>query len=139
MTFSKMIFLRNQGKIYKIGIDGLDTDESSVNHFGLIANLFLELREKYSLSTSATCFQWKLGHVVEQDRNMFANEILNVLHKDGNLFQRYELRMTVYMGKSICKSLPKIYRSEAFTYINQKSVLWNEKNCKWALILRLER
>ena len=49
MTFSKMIFLRNQGKIYKIGIDGLDTDESSVNHFGLIANLLLELREKYSL------------------------------------------------------------------------------------------
>ena len=49
MTFSKMIFLRNQGKIYKIGTDGLDTDESSVNHFGLIANLLLELREKYSL------------------------------------------------------------------------------------------
>ena len=29
--------------------NGLDIDESSVNHFGLIANLLLELREKYSL------------------------------------------------------------------------------------------
>ena len=126
MTFSKMIFLRNQGKIYKIGIDGLDTDESSVNHFGLIANPFLELREKYSLSTSATCFQWKLGHIVEQDRNMFAN-ILKVLHKDGNLFQSYELRMTVHMGKFICKSLPKIYKSEVFTYIKAKKCFVERK------------
>ena len=38
------------------GFNGLDTDESSVNHFDLIANLLLELREKYNMSTSATCF-----------------------------------------------------------------------------------
>ena len=127
MTFSKMIFLRNQGKIFKKGTNRLNTDESSVNHFGLIANLFLELREKYNLSTSATCFNWKVGHIVEQDRNMFANKILNVLHKDGNLFQSYELRMTVHMGKSICKSLPKIYKSEVFTYIKAKTCFVERK------------
>ena len=38
------------------GLNGLDTDKSSVNHFDLIANLLLELREKYNMSTSATCF-----------------------------------------------------------------------------------
>ena len=38
------------------GFDGLDTDESSVNHFDLIAHLLLELREKYNMSISATCF-----------------------------------------------------------------------------------
>ena len=38
------------------GTNGLDIDESSVNHFDLIANLLLELREKYNMSTSATCF-----------------------------------------------------------------------------------
>ena len=80
------------------GTNGLDTDESSVNHFDLIANLLLELREKYNVSTSATCFiREKLGHIVEQDRNMFANKILKVLHKDENFVQSYELRMTVHM------------------------------------------
>ena len=63
---------------------------------------------------------------------MFANKILKMLHKDGNLFQSHELRMTVHMGKSICKRLPKIYKSEVFTYIKAM-------NYKWALILRLER
>ena len=38
------------------GFNGLDTDESSVNHFDLIANLLLELREKYNMSTSAPRF-----------------------------------------------------------------------------------
>ena len=38
------------------GFSGLDTDESSVNHFDLIANLLLELREKYNMSTSAPRF-----------------------------------------------------------------------------------
>ena len=38
------------------GFNELDTDESCVNHFDLIANLLLELREKYNMSTSATCF-----------------------------------------------------------------------------------
>ena len=48
------------------GTNGLDTDESSVNHFDLIANLLLEFREKYHVSTSATCFiSEKLGHIVE--------------------------------------------------------------------------
>ena len=48
--------------------NGLDTDESSVNHVDLIANLLLELREKYNVSTSATCFiSEKLGHLLEQD------------------------------------------------------------------------
>ena len=49
------------------GTNGLDTDESSVNHLDLIANLLLELREKYNLSTSATCFvSEKLGYIVER-------------------------------------------------------------------------
>ena len=38
------------------GFNGLDTDESSVNHFDLIATLLLELREKYNMSTSAPRF-----------------------------------------------------------------------------------
>ena len=37
------------------GFNGSDIDESSVNHFNLIANLLLELRERYNMSTSATC------------------------------------------------------------------------------------
>ena len=75
-----MIFLRHQGKILEV-TDGLYTDESSVNHFDLIANL-LELREKCNSRTSASCFiRVELGHIVEQDRNMFANKILSVLHK----------------------------------------------------------
>ena len=50
------------------------------------------------MSTSATCFiSEKLGYIVEQDRNMFANKILKVLHKDENFVQSYELRMTVHM------------------------------------------
>ena len=49
------------------GTNGLDTDESSVNHLDLIANLLLELREKYNMSTSATCFvSEKLGYIVER-------------------------------------------------------------------------
>ena len=58
---------------------------------------------------------------------MFANKILKVMHKDGNLFQSYELRMTVHMGKSICKSLPKIYKSEVFTYIKAKTCFVERK------------
>ena len=43
-------------------------------------------------------------------------------------------------GKSICKSLPKIYRSKVFIYLHKsKKVSWNQKNCKSALILRLAR
>ena len=38
------------------GFNELDTDESSVNHFDLIAKLLLELREKYNMSTSTPCF-----------------------------------------------------------------------------------
>ena len=38
------------------GFNELDADESSVNHFDLIANLLLVLREKYNMSTSAPCF-----------------------------------------------------------------------------------
>ena len=50
------------------GNNGLDTDESSVNHLDLIANLLLELREKYNVNTSATCFiSEKLGYIVERD------------------------------------------------------------------------
>ena len=49
------------------GTNGLDTDESSVNHLDLIANLLLELREKYNMSTSATCFvSEKLGYIEER-------------------------------------------------------------------------
>ena len=49
------------------GTNGLDTDESSVNHLDLIANLLLELKEKYNMSTSATCFvSEKLGYIVER-------------------------------------------------------------------------
>ena len=39
------------------GFNELDTDESSVNRFDLIAKLLLlELREKYNMSTSTPCF-----------------------------------------------------------------------------------
>ena len=76
MTFNKMIFLRHQGKILEV-TDRLYTDESSVNHFNLIANL-LELREKCNSHTSASCLiRVELGHIVEQDRNMFVNRILS--------------------------------------------------------------
>ena len=62
--------------------------DCSVNHFDLIANLFLELRKKYNLTTSASCLiSEKLGHIVEQDRNMFVNKILSVLLKDENFVQ----------------------------------------------------
>ena len=37
------------------GFNGLDTDESSVNHFHLIANLLLKVRKKYNMSASVTC------------------------------------------------------------------------------------
>ena len=87
------------------GTNGLDTDESNVNHFDLIANVLLEFREKYNVSTSPTCFiSKKLGYIVEQDRNMFANNMLNVLHKDGNFVQSYELRMTVHMVSPFVKA-----------------------------------
>ena len=69
---------------------------------------FIELREKYNVSTSATCFiSEKLGHIVEQDRNMFANKILKVLHKDENFVQSYELRMTVHMISPFLKACQK--------------------------------
>ena len=104
------------------GFNGLDTDESSVNHFDLIANLLLELREKYNVSTSATCFiSEKLGHIVEQDRNMFANKILKVLHKDENFVQSYELRMTVHMVSRFVKACQKFTGQKSLsTYIKAK-------------------
>ena len=34
--------------------NGLDLDESSVDHFDLTANLLFKLREKYNVSTSAS-------------------------------------------------------------------------------------
>ena len=37
------------------GFNELDTDESSVNLFDLIANL-LEFKERYNMSTSTPCF-----------------------------------------------------------------------------------
>ena len=37
------------------GFNELDTDESSVNHFHLIANLLLEVRKKHNMSASVTC------------------------------------------------------------------------------------
>ena len=40
----------------QVGFNGFDTDESSVNQFNLIANLLLELMEKYNMNTSAPCF-----------------------------------------------------------------------------------
>ena len=104
------------------GTNGLDTDESSVNHFDLIANLLLELREKCNVSTSATCFiSEKLGHIVEQDRNMFANKILKVLHKDENFVQSYELRMTVQMVSPFVKACRKFTGQKSLsTYIKAK-------------------
>ena len=49
------------------GFNELDTDESSVNHFDLIANLLLELREKYNMSTSTPCtlHKRKTMHIVQ--------------------------------------------------------------------------
>ena len=102
--------------------NGLDIDESSVNHFDLIANFLLELREKYNVSTSATCFiSEKLGRIVEQDRNMFANKILKVLHKDENFVQSYESRMTVHMVSPFVKACRKFTGQESLsTYIKAK-------------------
>ena len=40
----------------QVGFNGFDTDESSVNHFDLIANLLLELREKCNMNILAPCF-----------------------------------------------------------------------------------
>ena len=60
------------------------------------------------MSTSATCFiSEKLGYIAEQDRNMFANKILKVLHKDENFVQSYELRMTVHMISPFLKACQK--------------------------------
>ena len=61
------------------------------------------------MSTSATCFiSEKLGHIAELDRNMFANKIQSMLHKDENFVQNYKLKNDCSYGKFICKSLPKI-------------------------------
>ena len=104
------------------GTNGLDTDESSVNHLDLIANLLLELREKYNMSTSATCFvSEKLGYIVERGWNMFANKILKVLHKDENFVQSYELRMTVHMVSRFVKACQKFTGQKSLsTYIKAK-------------------
>ena len=104
------------------GTNGLDTDESSVNHFDLIANLLLVLREKYNLSSSAACLiREKLGHLVEQDRNMFAIKILSVLRKDENFVWSYELRMTVHMVSPVVKSYQKFTGQQSLsTYIKAK-------------------
>ena len=75
------------------GFNELDTGESSVNHFDLIAKLLLELREKYNMSTSTPCFIKGKLCILQSKTKMFANKILNMLHKDENFVQSYELRM----------------------------------------------
>ena len=82
------------------------------------------------MSTSATCFKSeKLGRIVELDRNMFANKILSMLHKDENFVQSYELRNDCSHSKFICKSLPKIYRLEVFIYLHKsKKVFCGNKS-----------
>ena len=74
------------------------------------------------MSTSATCFiSEKLGRIVEQDRNMFANKILKVLHKDENFVQSYESRMTVHMVSPFVKACRKFTEQESLsTYIKAK-------------------
>ena len=69
---------------------------------------------------STTCLHQQLalseniGHIVEQDRNMFANKILNVLHKDENFVQGYELRMTVYIVSPFVKAFQKFTGQKSF-------------------------
>ena len=74
------------------------------------------------MSTSATCFiSEKLGHIVEQDRSMFANKILKVLHKDENFVQSYELKMTVQMVSLLVKACRKFTGQKSLsTYIKAK-------------------
>ena len=111
------------------GTDGLYTDESSVNHFDLIANLLLELREKCSLRTSASCFiSEKLGHIIEQDRNKFANKILSVMHKYEKFIQSRELRITVYMVSPFLKACQKFTSQKSLsTYMKAKKVFGGTK------------
>ena len=45
---------------------------------------------------------------------MFANKILNVLHKDENFVQGYELRMTVYMVSPFVKAFQKFTGQKSF-------------------------
>ena len=69
---------------------------------------------------------------------MFANKILSVLHKDENFIQSYELRMTVHMVSPFGEACQKLTGQKSLsTYRKAKKCLWNQKNCKSALILRL--
>ena len=55
MTFTQYDFSEALREVLQEGTNGLDTDESRVNHFYLISlDLLLRLREKYNVSTSAT-------------------------------------------------------------------------------------
>ena len=73
------------------------------------------------MSTSATCFiSEKLGYIAEQDRNMFANKILKVLHKDENFVQSYELRMTVHMISPFLKPSKSLQGRSLYLYKSKK-------------------
>ena len=103
------------------GFNELDTDESSVNYFDLIANLLLELREKYNMSTSATCFIKEKLCISQSKTKLFANKILNVLHKDENFVQSYELRMTAHMVSPFVEACQKFTGHKSLSmYIKAK-------------------
>ena len=103
------------------GFNELDTDESSVNHFDLIAKLLLELREKYNMSTSTPCFIKGKLCILQSKTKMFANKILNVLHKDENFVQSYELRMTAHMVSPFVEACQKFTGHKSLSmYIKAK-------------------
>ena len=53
---------------------------------------------------------------------MFANNMLNVLHKDGNFVQSYELRMTVHIVSLFVKACHTFTgQTSLSTYIKQAS------------------
>ena len=103
------------------GFNELDTDESSVNNFDLIANLLLELRERYNMSTSTPCFIKGKLCILQSKTKMFANKILNVLHKDENFIQSYELRMTAHIVSPFVEACQKFTGQKSLsTYIKAK-------------------
>ena len=103
------------------GFNKLDADQSSVNHFDFIANLLLEIREKYNMSTSAPCFIKEKLCISQSKTKMFANKILNVLHKDENFVQSYELRMTAHMVSPFAEACQKFTGQKSLsTYIKAK-------------------